>query len=78
MPVLFRVVSSIGFSGVILNSHGVEVSLVNNDVSTSFVYTWCCCVVSASELSCCDMWLYVCVHCGLVSGMLLLLLLLCV
>ena len=40
--------------GDYVNAHCVEVSLVNNGASTSLVYTLCCCSVSASELSCCD------------------------
>ena len=47
-------VSTSKFKGIILNEHCVEVSLVNNDASTLLVYTLCCCSVSASESSCCD------------------------
>ena len=50
MPVLFWGISFISFldsvyrfKGVILNAHCVEVSIVNNDASASFVYSVCCC-----------------------------------
>ena len=58
------------FEGVMLNAHCVEVSVVNNDASTPFVYSVCCCSVSASESSCCEVWSYVYVHCGFVSTVL--------
>ena len=61
MPVLFWEVSFISstdsatkFGGVMLNAHCVEVSVVNNDASTLFVYSVCCCSASASESSCCE------------------------
>ena len=39
--------------GVMLNAHGVNVSVVNNDASASLVYSRCC-SVSTTELSCCE------------------------
>ena len=40
---------------IILNAHCVAVSVVNNDASASLVYNVCCYVLSARELSCCEM-----------------------
>ena len=57
-------------SVVMLNAHCVEVSVVDNDASTPFVYSVCCCSVSASESSCCEVWSYVYVHCGFLSTVL--------
>ena len=42
------------FEGVRLNAHCVNISVVNNDASTSLVYSVCCCSASASESSCCE------------------------
>ena len=42
------------FEGVMLNAHCVDMSVVNNDASTSLVYSVCCCSASASEFSCCE------------------------
>ena len=47
-------VHRVELQGIILNVHGVAVSVVNNDASTSLVYNVCCCSVSARQLSCCE------------------------